>query len=198
MIVLDEITKFVLAPDGAGLELPGDKRRTVRLELNTSEPCQLKLMSGANDIRFLANVEGRETVTFIADGPVAVFPDCAGEVWWWTPEMETTSVLMPDAEVFTKIAERKPRNVELERMMAIANANAERRMSQLMREVNGVVGELRAENKALKAAKVKADGEDPAAVVSGASGAEPKPDAGVGRQKPAPKGDDGGGGDAGS
>jgi len=190
---LNEISKFVLVAAGTGLALDSDKRRVVRLELNTSEPCQLRLQTGADDIRFLANVEGYQELTFVAPGPVTIWPDCEGEVWWWSPEMESHHVEVPDAETFTRIANRRERNPELERMMAKMQANAERRMAAMMGEVRGVVDEVRAENEQLKAEKRKR-GKRPGASGAPAGEGEVEPAGEV--QQPPAEGDDGGGGDA--
>jgi len=151
MLNLNEMDKFVLVPQGSYLELANDKRRVVKLELNTSEPCQLRLQVGSDDYRFLANVHGRETISFVADGPVGIWPDCDGEVWWWCPEMESTHVQLVDEETFTRVANRRQRNPELERMMQKMHENAERRMAQVVGEVRGVVDGLRTENETLKA-----------------------------------------------
>nr|QJB21439.1 MAG: hypothetical protein [Microvirus sp.] len=195
MINLEEVSRFVRCPEGQGLELPGERRR-VRLEVNTSAPCQIMLQTGPDDMRFLVNVNGRETVQFIAPGPVTLWPDCDGEVWWWTSEMETTATVIEEPEIFTKIAERKPRNPELERIAAKMQENADRRMAQLMGQVGNVVAELRQENESLKKAKKgKSDG-NAAATDNGDAGKAAADDAGAGRASKAAEGDDGARSDA--
>ena len=189
---LQEVSKFVLVAAGSGRELASDKRRVVRLELNTACPCQLRLQTGGGDIRFLANVEGRETITFIADGPVTVWPDSEDEVWWWSPEMEMTHVVIPDAETFTKIANRRQRNPDLERMMAKMHENAERRHAALLHEMQSVVGDLRERNEVLQEAvkkRGKRKATNPEAPIG--DGGEPPVD-----PQPPAESDDGGGGDA--
>lgn len=149
MINLTEVSTYVLAKGNEGLLLEGAKRREVRLELNTAGPCQLRIQYNQNDIRFLANVHGRETITFIADGNVVVYPDSEDEVWWWTPEMEKTSVVIPDAETFTKLAERRQRNPELERVAKKMAENADRRMSMMFAEFDRRVAAAEAKNATL-------------------------------------------------
>lgn len=194
MINLDEITRMVRVMPGEGLELPGERRR-VRLELNTAEPCQIVLQTGPDDLRFLVNVCGRETVTFIAEGDVCLWPSSDGEVWWWCPEMETTSVAVPDAETFTKIAERRPRNHELERVAAKMAENANRRMAALEGRFGREVDALRRENETLKT-EVKRGNPKPAADDNGNAGEGTGAPGGARRAKPAAAGDDGGSADA--
>lgn len=153
MLNLQEITKFRAAKPGTGLHLESDKRRVVRLLLNTAEPCQLQLESSGK-IQFLANVDGYEELSFVADGTVTIWPDSDGEIWWWSPEMETEAVLIEKAVSFARIANRRERNPTLERVMRKGQENMERRMrffaEQMTASVNGTVAALRAENEALK------------------------------------------------
>lgn len=191
MMNLEEIFKFVKWQEGKGILLQGERRR-VRLEVNTQGPAQFFIRQGGEDPRFLATVEGRETITFMADGPVTILPDAEGEVWWWCSEIESSSVEIPDAKTFTRPWERKPRDLNVERMMAAMRANAERFQSDLLAQVGGLVTEQRAEIEALK--KEKKRGKRPAASsasASGDGGKQPDP-AGDGD---APEGDEGGGGD---
>jgi hypothetical protein len=146
MINLEEVSRFVPAIPGQPLVLDHDKRRVVRLELNTAARCQLRLET-AELIQFLANVEGRETVTFIADGPCAVHWDCDDEVWWFSPEMDRSAVAL-DATTFVKIPDRQApaRNVQFERMMLLASQNQNAMFQQLSGEIAG----LRRENVSLQ------------------------------------------------
>lgn len=179
MIDLKEVSKFVLAKPGEGLLLESAKRREVRLELNTAAPCQLRVQYGKNDIRFLANVHGRETITFIADGPVGIYPDSEDEVWWWTPEMEKTSVLIPDAEAFTKIAQRRERNHDLERVAQKLAENAERRLAAMQADFNRRIAA--ADARLAQEVKKRGKSEDVAPAEAGGKpkkkGAAPAPDA---------------------
>lgn len=193
-IRLEEIGKFVLAKPGTGIGLPGERRR-VRLELNTQGPCQIMFDYGDDDLRFLATVEGRETVEFIADGPVRLFPDCEGQVWWWTSELES-SAIVSDAPTFTKIAEREARNIELERIVRKASENQERRMTAVLAQYSQVLDAQRDEIETLKAEKKNAK---PAKRNTGAAdsdgGSQSSQQSDPPGSKEAPTGDDGGTGD---
>ena len=194
MLNLEEIQRMTLVKAGEGLELVGGRRR-VRLELNTAEPCQLVLQTGLKDMRFLANVHGRETITFIAEGDVTIWPDSEGEVWWFTPEMETTAVVIENPEIYTKIAEQRPRNVELERLMMMAQQNMERRFAHLNAELaheRAKVEALAAEER--KRAKRKPTAAPPAASAGGES--DPAGAASAAQTAGGTGGSDGSGGDA--
>lgn len=131
MIRLEEIERMIRA-DGP-LVFDGEKRRLVRLEVNTAGPCHLRLETG-QDERFLANVNGRETLTFYVTGPAAVRCESKHEVWWWTPELESSAVVVKDPVVFTKVMNRRERNPEIERMARKLQENAERRMARMLAE----------------------------------------------------------------
>lgn len=134
MIRLEEITRFQPVTSGSKLVLETDKRRLVRLELNTEGRVRLELET-ATDIRFLANVEGRETLTFIADGPCAITPEGEGEIWWFTPEMETTSVRVEAPEIFTTIMERQAEPPEVTAMKRYVREGEMRREQALAFEI---------------------------------------------------------------
>lgn len=196
MIKLEEIGRMVPArstgKQAVPLVLDRPERRLVRLELNTAAPCRLQLET-ANDIRFLANVTGRETLTFIADGPCAVHWLSDDEVWWFTPEMEAAGVTVEDPEVYTKMFQRQARNPELERIARKMQQNAERREAALLQEVRGVVEGLRQQNETLKE-EVKRGKRKSAAPTAAPAADEPPNPAGP---PETPEGADGGGGDDG-
>lgn len=194
---LEEIGKFLKLPEGEVIVLDSAKRRVVVLELNTAAPCQLKLQTGASDLRFLANVEGRETLRFIADGPVTIHADCDDEVWWWTPEVERTATRV-DAETFTKIATRRARNPEMERVIQKMQANMERRMAAVMGDVQKVVSGLQAENARLRRDDGAAGDGKAAGMVPDASGGKPPKKERKQADPPAAPVDDAGTGDDGS
>ena len=140
---LKDVNKFVLAKPGEALSLvEGEFPREVRLEVNAESACHLALRTDAGEPRFLAVVEGRETVLFTIEGPTEVWPTCDGQVWWWTVELEDAAVVS-DAETYTKIAERRARNPELERVARKMQENADRRMAALMREMDAKFASLK-------------------------------------------------------
>lgn len=204
---LTDIGKFVPVKEKEGIELLLEKHRVVVLELNTAGPCQLVLQRATKDgkgsMQFLANVDGRETVKFTADGPCIVWPDADGaEVRYYTSELTSSHVAVPDAETYTRLADLKPKNTEVQRMMALALRNQERRFAEMMEGFAANVSGVVAENTALKAevARGKADGKRKGAgdaAANAASGSEPaKPGAGDPAkpgEPPKPGAGDGGG-----
>lgn len=189
-IRLEEIGKFVKLEPGKGIALPGERRK-VRLELNCQFPTQIMFDYGTEEPQFLCTVEGRETVEFIAEGPIRLWPDSEGQVWWWTAEIERSSV-ESDAPTFTKIAERQPRNHALEQVARAMQENSRRREAMLMDEIralSGKVNTLVRETENGKSAKRKGAGAGNPSAPAG----EPADSAGA---VEAPKVDDNGGGDA--
>lgn len=104
--------------------------RRIRLHLNL-EAETVFFLEDENGPRFLTTVPaGVETLEFNAAGGVAVFPaEGSGRVMFQTAEGEPTFSDVVDPVVFTKIAQRRHRNPELERMMFVMNQNLERRLA---------------------------------------------------------------------
>ena len=187
---LKDINKFILAEPGSALSLvDGEFPREVRLEINAEETVRLAVRSESKPelLRFLTDVRGRDTVVFTIEEPGEVGWTSDGQVWLWTVELEAAAVIS-DAPTYTKIAERKPRNPDMERAMRKMQENADRRMAALAAEMRGTVDGLRAENETLKS-KVKAD--EPAAVVHAKGGGKSAKPSGKVDDPPAPKDGDG-------
>lgn len=189
---LEEIGKFVLLEPGKGIALPGERRK-VRLELNTQFPCQIMFDYGDEDQpRFLATVEGRETVEFIAEGPVRLYLDSEGQVWWWTSEIERSSVVS-DAPTYTTVAERQARNPDLERIARVMSENARRREAALLEELRALRGTVNSLQSEVQNAKPTKRNKGAGAGAAGAAVGEPAASAGA---LETPQDGDGGGGNA--
>lgn len=189
---LEEIGKFVLLEPGKGIALPGERRK-VRLELNTQFPCQIMFDYGDEDQpRFLATVEGRETVEFIAEGPVRLYLDSEGQVWWWTSEIERSSVVS-DAPTYTTVAERQARNPDLERIARVMSENARRREAALLQEIRALSGTVNSLQREVQSAKPTKRNKGAGVGAAGAAVGEPAASAGA---LETPQDDDGGGGNA--
>ena len=190
---LKDINKFILAEPGSALSLvDGEFPREVRLEINAEETVRLAVRSESKPelLRFLTDVRGRDTVVFTLDEPGEVGWTSDGQVWLWTVELEAAAVIS-DAESFTKIAERRPRNPDMERVARKMQENADRRMAALVAEVRGTVDGLRAENETLKS-KVKEKAKDePETVVHGKVRGKPAKPTGEVADPPAEKDGDG-------
>lgn len=173
MIDIGDLSRFALVKPGQGFTLEGD-RRHVTLEVNCEADTVFHVQYGDGDVRFLALVSGRDSVRFVADGRATVIPTSEGEVWVWCSEFDTMAVVVPDAETFTTIANRRARNPELEKMMAKMSANIDRRMSHLMAEYEGMAAAAQARADAaeaeLKAREAKRGGKRKASAPAAAGG----------------------------
>ncbi len=140
-----------------------DGERRIRLHLNVSHPTALYAEDESGP-RFLCVVPtGVETVEFFAAGKIAVFNedgDC--EVHYQTAESEPTFAEVIDPVIFTKIANRRHRNPELEEVMYRMQLNMERRLAQQAGEIEAAFERRR---------KEETDGRPAETVISNAPGA---------------------------
>lgn len=179
--------------------------RTVRLNLNLEAVTSFFIGIGDEE-RFLVTMQpGVDTVEFSATGTFRVYAEeGSGAVLYQSADLEPTFSEVVDPVIFTKIANRRHRNPELEEMMFRMNQNLERRLAQQadefeaallrrrMEEENGRSAETVISN-APGAAAGAGSGQVPA---QGAAGEEP------GETAPAPNGGEqqgsSGGGSAGT
>lgn len=115
---------------------PGEKMRTVRIEVRAPERTKLFVKSGAKGAKawlFLALVEGNDVIEVGWHGPLLMKADQAIAVW--SSEMENTLIEVDKGEVLTKPLLRRPRNKEMERMMFEMQRNIEGRMSKQLEEI---------------------------------------------------------------
>jgi hypothetical protein len=135
---LGNLDKWTLADGQRMLVLAGKPAsRRIRLDLNASHETGVYIYAeGAKDPQFLANVKGRHTVQFRAGGTLRVafaIPN-GGQCWYNTMDGETVHFELPDAESFTRVWQRKPRNHDLEVVMHRMARNQEAMLSQLQAE----------------------------------------------------------------
>lgn len=122
------IDKWAHLTQGTRMELPSVKARKVRLEVNTPAETQLYLVPHGEDgepdgeLVFLALVRGRDTIEFHTTGKVSVLSDGA-DCFVYTADGDDISSTIEAPVIFTKIMERRPRNLELERIAHEMQAN---------------------------------------------------------------------------
>lgn len=191
MIRVGDLKLFQFLELGALAPFLSERKRTVRVTVNAPHKTVLSIVpmgdggSIEDDVEpiYLATVEGLETVEFTAEGPFGLSAD--GDIYFKTPDGDHIHVVIPGAETFTRIAERRARNPELERLQQMLMANQERRMS-------AAINDLRQREAALAARETNNRGASPA---SGDSAA-PKPANSAGEPAssaaPAPVGEAGG------
>lgn len=141
--------KFQNIPDweqlesGNSLVLDGrEGPRRIRIKFNAEKKIVVMLQRDDMDDFPLAVGEGLLPVEFVGQGQVKLYVACADPsieeafpVWWFTPDGTNTSVEIPDAEAFVKIAERRARNPEFELMQWKANQNIEKRLRRAEAEL---------------------------------------------------------------
>lgn len=130
------LDKWQTIGDGSAIHFAAERPRAVRLELNAEGVSLLyvlrKPLEGSEDAesaRFLARVEGRDTVEFVTDGPYSLV--CEGAPCAvYTVDGERWSHKEVSPVVFTKIAQRRHRAPELEAIQRHMYVNMERRLAQ--------------------------------------------------------------------
>lgn len=138
---LHNLTKWQRLAVGEHLMLRGSGPRPVRIELNTSGPAAVHVVQDDGRPVFVATVVGLEVLEFSVEANEAFVlvsdplfdenaPDPVPElqVWYFTNLLEA----VPDAELspvsFTKLANRKVRNRDLEMMVFRSERNQMKRL----------------------------------------------------------------------
>lgn len=137
-IKLNSLARWALLPSDEAIvfEGHGDTERTVRISFNLEAVTTLFLgdEDGGENLLVTAG-PGLETVEFNVAGSFKVYAEKgSGIVHYLSAEMEPVHFEVPDPKIFTRIAQRRHRNPEVEEMMARAQMNMERRFAQLAAE----------------------------------------------------------------
>lgn len=155
------VDKWWKVSQGEALEFPNEKKRNVRLEVNTPNRAALWLIDQeSEEPYFLALVEGRETIEFGTTGKMALSVE-GGDVWIFTADSDDPSVIILAPRIFTKIYERRRRNPEFELMMHKMQENMERRLAQQANELAWIVHRERTANGAGGASPADGYGGEP-------------------------------------
>lgn len=120
------------------LELPHHDGRKVRLSVNCEHDAAFTVVEidkEGSPATFLGHAKGLEDFEFYVKGTVQVVATSEGDVWYFTNDgADPGAVLNVEAVSFTKIANRRARNPELEAVMWKAEVNMNRRMARLEAE----------------------------------------------------------------
>lgn len=109
----------------------GYGERRVRLSVNCQRETVLMYETEDGEDFLAVAPAGLETVEFSVAGKVAVFAaDPKASFKYQTAELEPTHSEVVDPRIFTKIANRRHRNPELEEIMMRMNRNMEMRMAE--------------------------------------------------------------------
>lgn len=173
-VKIGNIGKYIPVPVGRAIDLPGEGKRKVRLEVNCEYETRFDVVQEGT-VTFLAKLEGHHMIEFIVDGPAAVQPTSEGEVWLSKDEGPHL-VYETDEKSFVELDFTRTELSHFEQLQAIANLKREQREQ----ETEALLIELRAERAALEAAKneqTQVSGNPPAgseAPAPAASAGEPK------------------------
>lgn len=158
-IKLNSIERWNAVDNGKGVALNGRGHRKVRIEFLSENDRRIYLVRENGEVRFLAFLEaGHTCLEFMDEGSLLISPDDdGGELWAYTSEFEAAHIIVPDAVTFTKIAQRRTRNPELEHMMFLQQQNIDRRFAAMendyklqlekMKNGTGIHGGAAAEHK---------------------------------------------------
>lgn len=144
--------KLVLANSTESVTLPGrgDVERRIRLHVNCAAATAFyRVIDGTDDEQLLASVPaGLHTLEFSASGDVEWFAATDShnsQVWYQTADLEPTYSTVVDPVIFTKIANRRHRNPELEEVMYRMHLNVERRLAAQAEEFEAALERRRQE-----------------------------------------------------
>lgn len=140
MIKLDSLSRWSHLPAGSKLVLAGDAERRIRLNVNSPKRISLFVIDDNGEFKFLASPDGLDVIDFAAGGNVQITTNDE-DVYFYTSENEPTFSIFPDAEIYTRIAERAPRNPDLEHMMYLTQINMEKRFAQMHGQFEARVSE---------------------------------------------------------
>lgn len=170
-IKLNSLTRWLELEQNGVINFEGATdggERRVRLHLNCEAQTAL-FFENTDGPRFLTTVEpGLTTIEFGAVGPFSVFPEeMTGAVQYQTADGEPTFATIADPQIFTKIANRRHRNPELEEMMMRMQLNMERRLATQASEIEAAFERRRKEDEHGRAAE-RVETNAPGAVASAA------------------------------
>lgn len=158
-IKLGSLSRWALFPQGA-LTLAGreEGERRIRIQFNCeAETALYRVVEGVEDQQLVVVVgPGAETVEFVAAGEVGLIAVTreGAQVWYQTADTEPTHVEVLDPVIFTRIANRRHRNPEMEEMMFRMQQNMERRLAQTAGEIEAAFERRRREEEHGRSAEV--------------------------------------------
>ena len=148
-IKLGSLSRWKLFPRDALVLAGGEGERRIRIQINSEAGVALyRVVEGVEDQQLVATTPpGLETVEFVAGGNVGLVAATAegAQVWYQTADDEPTFVEVVDPVIFTKIANRRHRNPEMEEIMFRMQQNMERRLVQTAGEIEAAFERRRKE-----------------------------------------------------
>jgi len=164
VIRVNDSARWKKAEVGETLLLRADASRRVRLEVNCPEQTRFDLVEPGNRRTFLAKVEGLQVLEFWCDKGGEVVPTWGDkqepEPFWYSTSDGDELAFKSDNPSFVKIALRKERNPELERMMQRVQENVLKRQASQMAMLERRVARAEAEAQAAREAEAVKAGAD--------------------------------------
>jgi len=125
---------------GEGFFLPEEKPRRVKIDVNVEGTAKFYGHGKDGVIFYLGQVTGRNTLELAVDGSLKVTAE-GSDAWFKCQEVHQRPKATAN-ETFTKVANRKERNPELERMMHIMTLNVDKRMAQMQSDHEKAIAKL--------------------------------------------------------
>lgn len=149
VVKLNSLSRWsVLAPEQAIVFAGSDiAERRVRIDFNLEAATVFFIVDRDGVEEFLCTLpSGQETIEFSAAGTFRVYAEKgSGAVHYVSADLEPTFSEVVDPVIFTKIANRRHRNPELEEMMFRMNQNLERRLAAQADEFEAALERRRSE-----------------------------------------------------
>lgn len=138
VLKVNNLGKWRMLPVGDFLQLPEDRLRRVRIEVNCASPTSIECVEfpegEAPRHTFLGVITGLEILEFVVETRCELIFTSDSDVWYFTQDGDQIAVEVLGATSFTELAVRTERNPQLEMMMFKANQNIEARFRQLAEE----------------------------------------------------------------
>lgn len=141
-IKVSNIDKWNQLEPGKHIELPGNRLRRVRLEVNCPERTRFDVLEldAEGEMAhgtFIGTVLGKETFEFTAEGDLTIIPsrgEEAVEVWYFCQDGDQTAVEIDGEETFMELITRQTRDPVMEKYMYMQQLNFERRLDAIQRD----------------------------------------------------------------
>lgn len=128
------LRKWTEMTEGTAVSFAGTRPRIVNLEVNApSEVCLYLKYPESDETYFLALVRGRDKIETYVDGAFEVLSE-GGVCYIYTADGDDISSVVLEPVIFTRIAERRARNPELEAIERRMFLNQQKRLDAQMAE----------------------------------------------------------------
>ncbi|MGV2050862.1 hypothetical protein ACQZ48_12345 [Agrobacterium sp. 22-209-1] len=139
VVKLNSLSRWSVLPSDKAIVFAGSDvaERRVRIDFNLEAATAFFIVDRDGVESFLCALPaGQETIEFSAAGTFSVYAENgSGAVHYISADLEPTFSEVVDPVIFTKIANRRHRNPELEEMMYRMQLNADRRAAQQASEL---------------------------------------------------------------